>query len=313
MNSTWLRRRLNNFLFALLVFGIIIGIVVLTNLSYQRFDGFHQFENNLEPIDPVVLTSLPHDRYKQMTDSIKTVRNMKDGFMTGSSFSFWFIGAEKQLRCDTCAFNSFFEKRNLSDHFIKLLWWKLDTGTYDNPTTYYVKNNQSYLRKGICKPDEMKDGEVVSWTCRQVDVPVPFGYNKREKAIMLPISKAAYSIVSPAILVCSIGALIFFLYFIVASVLRLLMDIRSGDPFSDENIKRLRFLSICCFAIPITVFLINVLIRLIFYRYFTADIQLSKDAWSIFLRPFTIGIIVTALYFAFRQGKKLKEEQDLTI
>jgi len=313
MNLTPLRKRFNNFMFALLVFGIIIGISVLSNFSHHSFDGFHIMENKLEPIDPVVSPSLPHYQYKNMTDSIKRVREMKNGSMMGSSYTLSFIGVGKRTRCDTCHFRTFWSKEGIDDYLITLYWWQLDTGTFDNPTKYYVKNGQSYLRKGICTPKKIKDNKVISWWCRETDVPVLFRYDEEKKAMMLPVSGPVFKILEPVILTVGFGVLIFYIYFIMASVLRILMDIRKGDPFSDNNIKRLRFLAICSFSIPIIAFSINMLIRLVFSKYFVEDLKLSNEAWSIFLKPFIIGIIVAALYFAFKQGKKLKEEQDLTI
>lgn len=313
MDFTPLRQRLYNFMFALLVFGIIIGFMILSNYSYHSFGGFHHMENKLEPIDPVVSTSLPHEEYKKITDSIKQMRTMKNGHMTGTSFDFGFMGAETLVRCDTCDLRSFWDKEGIDDYMIKLGWWQLDTGTFDNPTKYYVKNGQSYLRKGICRPKQIKDNKVVSWFCKETDVPVSFRYDEKKKALMLPVSKSTYKILEPMMIGLGFGTLIFYLYFILASILRVLMDIRKGNPFSDGTIRRLRFLAICSFSIPIIAFSINMLIRLVFSRYFVEDLKLSSEAWSIFLKPFMIGIIVTALYFAFKQGKKLKEDQDLTI
>jgi len=58
---------------------------------------------------------------------------------------------------------------------------------------------------------------------------------------------------------------------------------------------------------------LDMLMKFIFRDYFTADVVLNinplKDSWQ---EP-AEGIVFLLLYRAFRQGKKLKDEHDLTV
>ncbi|MET4546739.1 hypothetical protein ABIE26_004077 [Pedobacter africanus] len=313
MKFNFLRRRLNNFLFAFSVFLLIIGYGLISNFHYSDF-SYCQITSRLQPIDPVVSDSLPNYKYRQLTDSIQQTRKMKNGMRTSWSVDPWFTGFLIQKRCDTCkTFFGFFDQKTEMDYLIRLKWWQLDTGARNNPTIYYVKNGQSFLRKGICKLKKVDQNKISEFTCREADVPVPFRYDKEKQNMMIPVTKITLDIVKPIFAVLGIGLSLFYISFMLVSFFKMLLDICKGDPFSEMNLIRLRNLMLGCFLPPIIGFSLNLLLRLVFYNYFTPDIRLSPEAWKGFAEPFAIGIIFATLYIAFKKGKQLKEEHDLTI
>lgn len=307
------RRRLNNFLFAFSVFLLIIGYGLLSNFHYNK-PAFYDVTSRLQPIDPVASDSLRYYQYLKVTDSIRQTRKMKNGMQTSWSVDPWFTGFLIQKRCDTCrTFTNFFNGKTDMDYLIRLKWWQLDSGTVRNPTIYYVKNGQSYLRKGICKLKKVHKDKFSEFTCREVDVPVPFRYDKEEHHMLVPVTETTLKIVRPLFAVLGLVLFLFYFSFMLVSFFKMILDIYRGSPFSEMNLIRLRNLMLGCFLPPVVGFLLNLLLRLIFYRYFTPDIRLSPESWKNFTDLFVLGIIFAALYVAFKKGKQLKEEHDLTI
>lgn len=104
-------------------------------------------------------------------------------------------------------------------------------------------------------------------------------------SVFVPLLVTLYCVVPPAVaaLVC---------------LDRLLRNIRRGEPFIPQNVKYLRALSYCCFAVGVI------------FIYFS------------FLRPFAFVIVVAAGFFGvilrvvkncFEQAVALREENDFTI
>lgn len=295
------------------LFAVLMYMMVQVDTSGNYPSSSYDIKE-LPPIDPVVSDSLPHFEYRRLQKDVEDLRKMKEGMLTSWGSSAWFTGVRVNKRCDTClSMNGFFKSEGLKEYLIMLRWWELDTGTHDEPRVYFVKNGQSLLRKTSCKLLGTDDQQHSRYDCSQVDVPVSFRYDKKEAGIMIPVSKQVLDVFKPVFMIFVWGATMVYLYYMITAFLQVLMDIRNGDPFSVGNVKRLKFLTVFCFAAPTILFLLNLLMRVVFYRYFTEDIKLSAEAWQIFWKPFALGLIFAALYSAFKRGKQLKEEQDLTI
>ena len=107
---------------------------------------------------------------------------------------------------------------------------------------------------------------------------------------------------------------VYFIYFVIGGFIKVLAEIAQGTPFSERNIKRLRLIALNLLFIPLGVFLINLLlVPLIFHSYFTSDIRLDAESWKSLGKPAILCLIFAALYRAFKKGKALKEENDLTV
>lgn len=304
-----------NYIVGLLLALFVVFIWSLFQVSTDRDNRLSSYYTTaLPPIDPQVSDSLPNYVYKKLKKEVKYSRNLKNGqLMEGSSY--WFTGYAVQKRCDTCSgANHHWDEADIKDNLIRLNWWRLDTGSYDKPIVYYVKNGQSILRKTICElAKEQIYKNNLDYNCIEKDVPVPFRYDHTTQSIMVPVTEATMKIFNPVFTIFALGGSLICLYLVFTAFAKILMDIRDGEPFSSGNVKRFKWLTIFCFAVPIVLFLLNLLMWLVFHDYFTADIKLSSEAWFIFWKPFVLGLIFAALYSAFKRGKQLKEEQDLTI
>ena len=263
----------------------------------------------LPPIDPMVADTLPHHAFKRKTDSIRHQRDVLNGTF-GNSISSYGIGVLKGAQRGV--FNRKNEHRK-SANMLLLNSFTLDTGKWENPVQYYVKGDKAYLRKTECQLTATNSAGEGFYDCKEADVAVPFRYNTRNKSIMIPIGKTTADVLFIAIPVSLSVVSIVILYFLFGGFIQFLMEIARGNPFSETNVRRLKRMASILFAIPAVVIVFNLLIYLFFKRYFTADVKLSSDIWSYLWKPTLLGLIFTALYFAFRQGKKLKDEQDLTV
>jgi hypothetical protein len=269
-------------------------------------------DHSLAPIDVLIPDTLPYRKYRHLTDSVKQARNMKNGTFSGSSSQAIFIGGTTLERCESC---SIFDhgRVKIREHFIKLSWWVLDTAGKIESVKYYVKDGKPYLRKVICKLKEAhKNSE--HYDCNEVDVAVPFRYDTSlSKGLLISASERTVSILNGVCLGFGFLLLLFILYYIIGGFIKFLLEIARGTPFSDANVSRLKIIAWSFLLMPVSIFLLNLLMRLVFQQYFTADIKLSSEAWAFLWKGLVLSAIFGALYFAFRKGKELKDEQELTV
>lgn len=258
----------------------------------------------LPPIDQKVPDTLPHSIHKQMQDSIANVRRLKNG-MPGPAIRAMMFGVRQNMRCDTCT--SFFNQDGgIPEYLIDLYGWTIDIASYQGSiTAYYVEDGKSYIRKLL--PEN--GGNLY----REVDAEVPFRFDADSRSIMIPVSKSTYEVARIVVVAFVFLGAVYFLYFLCGGAIKFLVEIARGTPFSDTNVRRLKILAINFFAFPFVLVLFDCLLGVIFRHYFTPDVKLDLPLWKYFGLPFAIGFVFLLLYIAFRKGKSLKEEQELTV
>lgn len=318
----------------IIINSIIIGIVLLGVASFVvlNFSLFHgeakhgvdtafasqqayQWENNVKPIDGGVGDSIERlgSAYRNLKDSLKTIRWLRNGdpFALGSYLGCF--GTVSTQYCDTCSVE-WFRKNGLKDddhqvYYISLLGWKIKNTKHDilyssDSVIFHVEHGQSYIRKEVTFPKE----KVI----RLMDVPVKFRYHRSVDCLLIPVSKATEKTVSVSILLLGI-VLILWGCFLIACFLEFIVDLSKGQSFTIRNVRRLKWIALTLLIYPVAMFVLNLLLRLIFASYFTPDVVLSETTWQGAWKSIGSGLIFLALYRAFKQGKKLKDEQDLTV
>lgn len=294
--------------------GVIISIAVILfvfgkksyHYSAAPDSYFLMNSDKLPPIDPLISDKIPHYKYAAKMDSIKNIRQMRNG-VDGAGMGILNIGIDAMSRCDTCGdFSSFYKGHVQKEYMISLKNWKLDTGSSFNPVRYFVKDGQSYLRKIVKK--EKKGNKVY-----EKDIPVPFRIDAHDKNILIPISQTTYKVLNVMFTGLAILLGIYFILFIFRKFVEFLIEISKGDPFSDKNIKLLRFLMLNAFFVPFGIFALDFIYALIFNKCFTGDFKLDNESWDNLVKPCFLYLTCSALYNAFKKGKALKEESDLTV
>jgi len=298
-------------------FFLLFGFkTTLTGMSGNNKQSMMTRVKSLPPLDPYISSDLSYKKYMQIKDSIKFDREMKNGSLASSTTGI-FVGAQTNVVCDSCTFDKLFsEKPKVHTHFITLHWWQLELDNHAKPLSYYVKDRQPYLRVRKCEITDTKwiDGKTRKMeSCKEQDIKIPYFYNEDRKAMMIPVSNFIFRIFQPVLIIAMILFFIYFVFYIIGGFIKFLTEIAQGTPFSDTNVKRLRSIAVHLFLIPVSLIVLNFLMRLIFHKYFTPEIHLSSDVWGISWKPLILSGIFTALYAAFRRGKQLQDENDFTV
>jgi hypothetical protein len=317
--------------------------------------------NKLKPIDTPLSVDLPHSQYLELKSEQRRLRTLKNGDYNRTMRNFiGVIGVGRaQILCDTChngTSNFPLEKRY---YYIALPGWKLRSTTSPVPlldsVVFHVEKFQSYIRKNVIKTDN-NDG-VETYRVEVKDIPVKFKYSHKSQMLKIPVSKqiikfipiittlnialVLYALFNVLILIQliisllggsafginiwlkSILAFIFFPFFIIWIILRLINLLRSGSntpvwnadefAFTTYNIIRLRILAYSITGVSIFFLLLNLFMRFIFSSYFTDDVVLNTAHLYPFWIAMHLGVIFFLVLHVFMQGKALKDEQDLTV
>jgi hypothetical protein len=316
---------------------IIIGIVALqlfnfialyfmrghtyTTTSYGHKDNSVNTIDQLKPIDQVFSTSLPYDRYVKLRDSVREARKEKNGSAapTNSSFFFPIIGTTgSYLLCDTCT-SIFYGpnhdiRREHVQYYIMLPAWKLKDATgdffLDDSVKFHREHNLSYLRKRLT--ERTVSGGIYTNHRYEVDVPVKYSYDQFNHCILIPVNKTTKTVAS--VMVIALGlSLLFYGAYLLICFLTFIVDLSRGKAFTTSNIRSLRLIAMSLLIFPLIVIALAFSTKFIFYQYFTPDVVLNNSTWIDQWKTVVTGIIFLLLYSAFKQGKALKDEQDLTV
>ena len=255
----------------------------------------------ISSIDSVIPNNVSYTHHWDMLDSIQAIRYLKNGeafSIIGVQFV-PVIGTSWGLYCDTCSLKWYHDHGPADEahkqYYINLPGWGINNSEYSNGyTEFYVNKGQSYIRK------------------HDIESPVKFRFNHQHNFLMIPVTKTAKTVAGYFACTLSVIFIFYFLY-LIACFINFLLDLSKGMAFTNGNLRRLLTLAITCFAAPIIAFLLCLLMKIIFYSYFTNDVVMNKSVWEGSWKSIGIGLIFLLLYKAFRQGKQLKEEQDLTI
>ena len=313
------------------IFIIAVAALICVLLYFKSFNVTHTpipfikdhnetytAEQVLEPFDPNISTDLPHNKYLNLTRLAKVKRALKNGeWLTGTGASFgWVMGTTNGWFCDTCTITpERFNEQGKQQFYLKLPGWKLNPqpNGYTNlaPSEFHVEHGQSYVRKFISSKVLQKSNGK-HYTVHQVDEPVKFRYDSQSDCMMIPVTVSIKEFCTVMLLVFICTLITYFLY-LIATFLKFIIDVSRGLSFTTNNVKRLRLIAYSLLGLPVLMLLLTLCTRLIFNSYFTSDIVLNSGAWSNSLQELCAGIVFLLLFKAFKQGKALKEELDLTV
>lgn len=312
---------------------VIIIIVVAYTIPFvimmlSRHSSHNSGKGNVswdipKPIDSPVSMALPYYKYIALRDSIKTIRNLKNENMSNAAgFELGYVigTTGNYVLCDTCTIKDYIysvkHSNNNTQYFIKLPGWGLKSADndyyYDDSVRFFREHNKAYIRKAIWyKSTQNKDGSIYK-QFHYVDIPVTFGYDQRHQSLLIPVSKSTRNVVNILLGICTF-MFCFYMLYLLSAFLKFIADLSKGFSFTDKNVNRLRLIALSLLIYPCVLFLLTMLMRLIFYRYFIPDVTLNQNLLKYTWKPLVLGIVFLLLYRAFRQGKLLKDEQDLTV
>lgn len=300
-----------------------------------KFPGstYKYTDTKLKPIDQAPPDSLSsvENQYNKFMDSVKLRRRIKNGNdeQGGNSLPFLFIGTQVDVSCDTCGSKWFWEQVESEikggksqtqpvQRYISLLGWKLNATKFDelygpDSVVFHVEHGRPYVRKYAVISSALKGKkDSVYYRYGIIDEPVKFHFDPYDKSLLIPASK---TLISTIYYVSEGVALISLCYvlIVIGIFIRFVIDISKGQAFTNKNLKALRLIAITFMLYPVITFGFNLFLGLLFHSYFTEDVVLSKATWNEAWKSIAMGLTFLMLYKAFRQGKKLKDEQELTI
>jgi len=323
-------------IFYLLILSYFAYIIIrIINHQSNPFVGFGSpetviYHEDLKPIDEYIPDTIPFNEYKKRKDSTLILRNLKNGngYMRGSSsYLPGWIGTWSCMDCDTCSLKWLKSSAGFNDdrhnqNYILLSGWTLNVKgnaltqtsnershfwTGVDSVDFYIKNGQAYVRKVVKKNYLSKDGSNYSL----VDVPVKFRYNTEHKCLMIPIS-ATVKLTLDIIFLCFAFSLFGYIITLFLKCIAFISDLAKGRSFTEQNVKSLKFIGLSLMIYPLALLLLNLFTWLIFRNYFTTDVVLS-DVYITLWKIILIGFVFYVLYRAFKAGKALKDEHDLTV
>jgi len=272
-------------------------------------------KQGLKPIDELISDSIPYSEHQRLEDSIHTLRKLRNGeaMALASSASLNPIATFVGGYCTTCGIryepNSkphFLTLNKPVQNYILLLDWKIKQPKgkwYGDSSQYYVDDKgQSYLRKTITNKSSYPD-----------DIAVPFRYNAKYNCLMIPVQLSTKQNVQILLIITALLLSLYILFFIIGGFVKFLLDISRGETFTLMNVRRLKIIAFSLIVYPVLILIVDLSMPLIFHSYFTSDVTLSISNWSALCIFLFIGLVFLLLYKAFRTGKRIKEEQDLTV
>lgn len=314
------------FILSYIIYVIILALLGLPNPVYKSSLNFISSDKDLKPIDTVIPDTISYRKYNALKDSTSIIRDLKNADYhpnEGINFSD-LIATGSSVVCDTCSLswfrNTYMQEKNDKPlkqlYYIQLPSWQInnkqkgdDWWTKDS-VQFYVEHDQTYIRKYVTYSP--KSNESTRSQYQMVDVPVKFRYNTRQQCVMIPVSESVKKAVNIIFGILGI-VLIGYILILIGGFIGLLMDLSKGLMFTDRNLRTLKRITITLFAIPIAALIFNLLLRLIFSSYLTSDVVIKIDVLNGYWKVLMIGVIFLMIYRAFRQGKKLREEQEFTI
>lgn len=307
----------------IIILVVLFLLVILASLflmrrsiNFSNSSSPYSTGQNLNPlpsIDPVISDELPQRVYQHLKDSLRMDRIKINGMYYTNSSLLGPIGIQQSERCEGCSFAKSLsenDKMTKKENLIRLVWWKLDSVGVFSRSQFYVKNGQSYLRKNICKLTS-KTVSHTAYNCTEKDIPVAYRYDTIKKNLMIPISDGTMRILKPIFIALNILFITYCLYFILGNFIKFLIEIAQGNPFSANNLKRLKVITLSLFGILLAQLALTLLPMLIFRHYLSSDIVLNTDFWKELAKPAALYLIFAVIWAAFINGKQLKEDNDL--
>lgn len=192
----------------------------------------------------------------------------------------------------------------------------------DDHSSFYMRNGQPRLEYPVWDRVDTFQGGGLQRSGHYADKPLPFRFsysNKEEEQkgngqVLIPVSQTTYQYFQiPAfcffILLGLIG-----LYLCFIRPLEVLYRVAKGIVFTQENVRALSVAAWIWICAPFATVFLRFILRLIFSRYITSDVQLLFwDALREYQFVLIGGLILLAIATAFRKGLSLQNEQSLTI
>ncbi|RBQ02955.1 DUF2975 domain-containing protein [Pedobacter miscanthi] len=299
------------------LFGDIIGALVLvaicslfiwmmlSTVVTGRSTGSNNDYESYELADPPSKYDLLDDSIIKLENNLNRLKsktaNIKSNLLPAVGFKYsGFLGVSSYT--DTA--------RKNKQTFIELSDFGLNQNSFDyrNSSKYYFKDGISHLQ--VPQLTEIgKHTYKISYTDKKVD----YRYDPGSNVVLIPmlsdvgILTAKIFSVAVALVTC------FIFMFGLLLILKFLIGISRNKIFEAINIRRLFWISMCCFTSVLLPYIVSGVLYLIYAKTLSDEVIYTKKLSGSDISLVMLGVLFIALYVAFKRGFKLKEENDLTI
>ncbi len=214
-----------------------------------------------------------------------------------------------------------------ANSYIESGLWKLKSND-KSYAIYYLKNNDAYVHYLKTKnlplhfiryspdPPEPDSAFFKSiWSkllSTNQDKVVPFRYNIVSNQLRIPVNND-HLLAWRIFFFAALGILVALSLYAAWNLITFLTSLFSGDSFSSKNIKRLTYIAYYLLLFPIIPILFGLLQPILFKSYFTDDLVFNYGFLFRRYKFYIACLIFLLLLKAFKKGKALQEEQDLTV
>ncbi len=220
-------------------------------------------------------------KYLKYSRDSPVVTQGVSNFTSGRSFPYWFFGA----------------KMNYS--------YKYKDDGFEKESCFLVFDFAKMNIKGVS--DRSSQIEVFNKkTKEKIEI------ETSPSSIVLPISKEKESTVH--LLYSIFGIILIFYSFLVFYILKRILDsTKKGSPFIANNVRHLRQIALLIFILPLILIMYEVAIYFIIsFKYIFINSFISPS-FKFNLGLFIGGILLLFISETFKQGVRIREEQELTI
>lgn len=281
-------------------------------------------ENNSRPafLDTVKLT---YAEFRKLQDS-RFFRNSFRGSIARNkgrtkSYSTSFIDVAELDECHTCITpEDYYDDKHpkTTSYYLVLPGYALT----DDHSTFYMRNGQPRLEYPVWDRVDTFQGGGLQRSGHYADKALPFRFsysNEEEEQkgngqVLIPVSQTTYqNFQIPAFcLFILLGLAGLYLCFI--RPLEVLYRVAKGIVFTQQNVRALFVAAWIWICAPFAIVFLRFMLRLLFSRTITSDVQLLFwDALREYQFTLIGGLILLAIATAFRKGLSLQNEQNLTI
>lgn len=269
-----------------------------------------------EPADTAVMTYTAFNHLQREKEQWKANQSLRNAGPMATSFGGWFIGLRTMAECDTCSgTRERMATPRPTKYYLQLPGYKLKDHTH----TFYVAEGRNYLHY----PTKEVDGYAGTFYADFVSKELPFRFaavslkqefGDRKGIVLIPISGGTYKLIRIPVILLIAGLSLALLYLFFSLPVRILLRISRGEIFTLLNVQQLKWTGWVMIGLPVVVVLLQWLMKIVFNRYITNDVQLAVyDTLYSYRLVVLTGIIVLIIAKAFSRGLSLQNEQDLTI
>ncbi|WP_198018827.1 DUF2975 domain-containing protein [Asinibacterium sp. OR53] len=252
--------------------------------------------------------SLPHYRYQQIKQQLLQSKEKQEA--VNSTFQTLDLGS--------------FGLRNKwnspGDSYLSLKNYSLDTQSY-----VYHDSGKTYLSSPVwdnfvINADGTVDYTKGHWVAKPLKIDISADDKPSEKSvnqakiIQIPLSKQLSNILQVSLLIIGFVIAVLFLYVFIALPIAVIQNIALGEVFSQRNIKSIRVIAFTLIIISVICIIAPFVFHVIFSDVIPKELHfMYRNIFKQELGWLVAGLVILVVAQAFNQGKKLQEDQNLTI